>query len=308
VSARRALVLLFAIATRLSAQGADVPSLRYGIVKSKDTVTVGEPFEIRVRVRAPSDAEIRFPDNPDTSGTVQGRDPRTIEVSDTVQFLDLTAIYHVAAWDVGRQPVRLDDAVVTWGGSEKRVPLDSIEVFVRSILPADSTLRVPKPPRPIFEAKPFPWWLLALLAAAVAIGLGIWWWMRRRGRPPAPVIVDPYQRALRELTRIEGMGLVAAGERTRYAALVVEVLRDYLAARFADASLALTSRELVSILRKHPTVSLDLISRVLHEADLAKFAAFSLPEDRARNLARDARKIIEQEHQASQPAPEKKAA
>lgn len=308
MSARRALVLLFAIATRLSAQGADVPSLRYGIVKSKDTVTVGEPFEIRVRVRAPSDAEIRFPDNPDTSGTVQGRDPRTIEVSDTVQFLDLTAIYHVAAWDVGRQPVRLDDAVVTWGGSEKRVPLDSIEVFVRSILPADSTLRVPKPPRPIFEAKPFPWWLLALLAAAVAIGLGIWWWMRRRGRPPAPVIVDPYQRALRELTRIEGMGLVAAGERTRYAALVVEVLRDYLAARFADASLALTSRELVSILRKHPTVSLDLISRVLHEADLAKFAAFSLPEDRARNLARDARKIIEQEHQASQPAPEKKAA
>jgi len=308
VTLRRTLVLLFTVAAPLCAQGTDVPSLRYGIVKSKDTVTVGEPFEIRVRVRAPSDAEIRFPDNPDTSGTVQGRDPRTIEVSDTVQFLDLTAVYHVAAWDVGQQPVRLDDPVVTWGGVEKRIPLDGIEVFVRTVLPADSTLRVPKPQRPIFEVKPFPWWLLALLAAAIAVGLGIWWWMRRRKRPPTPVIVDPYQRAMRELTRIEGMGLVAAGERTRYAALVVEVLRDYLAARFPDASLALTSRELVSLLRKHPTVSLELISRVLHEADLAKFAAFSLPEDRARNLARDARKIIEQEHQASQPAPEKKAA
>src|SRR5207248_7573867 len=94
--------------------GAQTPSVRYGITKSRDTVTVGEPFEIRVRVRVPADAQLHFPENPDTAGTVQGRDPRTIEVADTVQALDLTAIYHVAAWDIGRQPVRLADVVVTW--------------------------------------------------------------------------------------------------------------------------------------------------------------------------------------------------
>jgi hypothetical protein len=42
--------------------------------------------------------------------------------------------------------------------------------------------------------------------------------------------------------------------------------------------------------------------------DLAKFAAWTLSEDRARNLARDVRAIIEHEHRASQPAPVQEAA
>mgnify|MGYP003576427251 CR=1 FL=1 len=44
-----------------------------------------------------------------------------------------------------------------------------------------------------------------------------------------------------------------------------------------------------------------LLSRVLHEADLAKFAAFGLSEERARALARDAKGIVERDHTASQP-------
>jgi hypothetical protein len=285
----------------ISAQ-AQTPSVRYGVTKSKDTVTVGEPFEIRIRVRAPTDAAVRFPENPDTAGTVQGRDPRTIEVADTLQSLDLTAIYHVAAWDVGAQPVRLGDVVVTWQGADSRVPVGPLAVFVRSVLPADSALRVPKPARPIFETKPFPWWIIAAILAAIALGLGIWWWIRRRRRPKPVIPVDPYLRAQRELDRIEAMGLVDAGERTRFVALVVEVLRDYLAARYADASLALTSRELVSLVRKYPAIPLERLSRALHEAVLAKFAAWSLSEDRARALSRDARAIVEREHQAAQPA------
>ena len=292
---------LLAIPVALLAQ--QEPSVRYGITKSKDTVTVGEPFEIRVRMRAPAEAEIRFPENPDTSGTVQGRDPRTIQVVDSIQSLDLIATYHVAAWDVGRQPVRLADVVVTFEGQDRSVPLDVIEVFVGSVLPADSALRVPKPARPIFETRPFPWWLLAALLAAIAIGLLIWWWLRRRKQPKAAIVIDPYDRAVRELTRIDAMGLVDAGERTRFAALVVEVLRDYLAARFPEASLALTSRELLGQLRRQPTVPLEHLGRVLHEADLTKFAGWALTEDRARALSRDTRAIVDHEHAASRPAP-----
>ena len=284
--------------------GQQEPTVRYGVTKSKDTVTVGEPFEVRVRVRAPADADIRFPENPDTSGTVQGRDPRTIQVVDSIQTLDMIATYRVAAWDVGHQPIRLGDVVVEWQGQDRAVPLDAIDVFVRTVLPADSALRVPKPARPILETRPFPWWLLAAILAAIALGLLLWWWLRRRKRPAVAVVVDPYVRAVRELTRIDAMGLVDAGERTRFAALVVEVLRDYVAARFPDASLALTSRELVGHLRRQPTIPLEHLSRVLHEADLAKFAGWALTEDRARALSRDARSIIDQEHQASTPAPE----
>jgi len=305
---RVALSTLFPIA--LHAQSSQ--PVRAGVTISKDSVTIGEAFEVRVRVRAPANAKIVFPDNPDSTGTVQARDPRTIVTSDSIQSLDQTATYHFAAWDVGRQPIRLGNVSVVWEGAggegDRPVVLASVQVFVKSVLPADTTLRVPKPARPLWETRVFPWWLLAALLAAIAIGLGIWWWMKRRRRPRPAVVIDPYVRAQKEFARLESMGLVDAGERTRFVALAVEVLRDYLAARYPDASLALTSRELVSMMRRVPMVPNEHLSRVLHEADLAKFAGFSLTEERARNLARDARGIVEGEHKASLAASQAAAA
>lgn len=301
-------VLLFACWRAMGAQSAqqraaptdDGSRVSFGVTKSRDTVTVGEPFLVRVRIRAPLGATIRFPDNPDTTGTVHARDPRVIATSDSVQSLDQMASYHVAAWDVGQQRIRFSDAVVTWSNSagrgQQRVPLLNINVFVRSVLPADSALRVPKPARPLWDQKPFPWWLVALAAAAIAIA--IWWWRRRGRKAPAPIApaIDPYDRAKIDFERIEAMGLVDAGERTRFVSLVIEVLRDYLAARYPDARLALTSKELLSVLRRSPTVSAEALSRVLHDADLAKFAGMALAEDRSRAVGRDARAIVDREH------------
>lgn len=286
-----------------SAPAQQAVRVQAGVSISKDTVTVGEPFEVRIRVRAPADARITFPENPDTNGAVQARDPRAIVTADSVQSLDQTATYRLAAWDVGAQPVRIGNVTVATptatGENERPVTLASVQVFVRSVLPADSAQRIPKPARALWEIPAFPWWILAAVLAAIAIGLAIWWWLKRRRRPRPAIPVDPYLRAQKEFARLDAMGLVDAGERTRFVALVVEVLRDYLAARYPDASLALTSREAVAVMRKHPHVSSEQLSRVLHEADLAKFAAFALSEERARGLARDARAIVEREHKAA---------
>jgi hypothetical protein len=280
-------------------------SIQYGITKSRDTVTVGEPFEVRVRVRAPAGSRITFPENPDSTGTVQALDPRTVSTADSVQSLDQTAVYRLAAWDVGDQPIVIGNVGVALedvaDGRDRPIDLASLRVFVRSVLPADSSLRVPKPARPLWEEKGFPWWLLALVLGLVAVGIFAWWWWRRSRRPAPEAVIDPYDRARREFNRVETMGLLDAGERTRFAALVVEVMRDYLAARYDDARLALTSRELVGVLRRTPAVPIEQLTRLLHEADLVKFANWTLTEDRARSLARDARAVVEYEHKASQP-------
>jgi hypothetical protein len=291
--------------------GAQAPAvgtrLSYGITVSADSVLIGDPFIVRFRVKAPKGATIRFPDNPDTSRTVQARDPRVITTEDSVQSLDQIATYRMAAWNIGRQPVVLSDAVVTWdtpaGRATQRVPVLNVSVFVRSILPLDSTLRVPKPARPLWETPAFPWWIVALLVAAILLAL--WWWYRRRRRPPAAAVavLDPYDRATADFARIEAMGLVDAGERTRFVSLVIEVLRDYLAARYPDARLALTSRELVATLRRRASISGDALQRALHDADLAKFAGMALTEERARAVGRDARAIVEREHAAAAEAP-----
>jgi hypothetical protein len=192
-------------------------------------------------------------------------------------------------------------------GIERRVPLTAA-VFVASVLPADSAKRLPKPPRPLFETNPFPWWWLAALIAAIIIGLLIWWWMRRRRKPPTAAIVDPYERAQAEFQRIESLRLLDAGERGRYVSLMIEVVRDYLAARYSAATLALTSTELQRSLHTAPHVPVDRLGRLLLDADLIKFARRPVSGDRARELGREARALVADEHKASQPVPEKKAA
>ena len=120
--------------------------------------------------------------------------------------------------------------------------------------------------------------------------------------------MDPYRRAVAEFERIEALGLIDAGERGRYVALTVEVLRDYLAARYAQASLSLTSTELARSVRELPHVPGDRLIRLLTEADLIKFARRPVSGDRAREIGRDARTIVDAEHQASLPVPAEAAA
>jgi hypothetical protein len=143
--------------------------------------------------------------------------------------------------------------------------------------------------------------LWAALAALALLLLLLWWWRNRKREKPI-AIPDPFARAEREFARIERLGLIEAGERGRYVALVIEVLRDYLAARYATAPLSLTSTELLGAVKAERAVPNERLMRVLNEADLIKFARRQVSNDRARELGREARAIVAHEHAASQPA------
>ncbi|HEY7396078.1 MAG TPA: hypothetical protein VH559_14585 [Gemmatimonadaceae bacterium] len=288
-------------------RGAALP-IKAGVIVAPDTVQVGDPFRVTVGVSAPRGATIEFPRATDSASAVQSLDPVVVRTGADTTGVEQSADYRVAAWDVGRIAIRLPDVVVRYNGVERHVPL-SAEVFVASVLPADTALRVAKPPRPLFEINPFPWWILAAaLAAAIIIGLLIWWLFRRRKKTPAVVTIDAFTRAQAEFQRIEALRLLDAGERGRYVTLMIEVLRDYLAARYVEAALSLTSTELHRSLSAAPYVPDDRLARLLNDADLIKFARRPVSGDRARDLGREARAIVADEHRASQPAPERVAA
>jgi hypothetical protein len=271
----------------------------------KDSVRVGDPFRIFVNVRAPAGATIEFPEALDSTGTIQSIDPRAIFPQPDSTGFAQNAVYRVAAWDIGRQPITLSDIVVSVGGRTRNIPIIGRSVFVVSVLPADSASRVPKPARALFDDPFIPWWFWALLAAAAIVLLGLWWWWRRRKRGAAVAeIIDPYLRAMRDLDRIERLGLVDAGERTRYVALVVDVLREYIADRAPGAPLSLTSTELLAITQRIPTLPHDRLLRILNEADLVKFARRPVSAERARDIGREAKSIVDFEHEASRPVPE----
>lgn len=300
----RAAMVLLVLGAVPRASSAQQFQVKAGVTAAPDTVRIGDPFRVTVGIRAPLGASIEFPRATDSTSTIQSLDPVAVRTSADTTAVEQYADYRVAAWDVGKQPIKLPDVIVRLNGATRRISLTGTAVFVKSVLPVDSTQRVPKPPRALFQPSLFPWWLIALIAAAiVALLLLLWWWLRRRRKPKPIVVTDPFAHAEAEFQRIEALGLLEAGERGRYVTLMIEVLRDYLAARYAEASLALTSSELTRSVRELPFVPQDRLTRVLTEADLIKFARRPVSTDRARELGREARAIVTEEHRASQPSP-----
>jgi hypothetical protein len=307
MSARAWLAAMCAVAIGRGAFAQQI-TVRAGVSVSPDTVRVGDPFRVTIGVRAPRGATIEFPTATDSASAVQSLDPVSIRTTADTTALEQYADYRVAAWDIGSQALRFEEVVVRLGRLERKVSVAGRTVFVKSVLPEDSTKRVPKPQRALFEFGLFPWWWLLVAAAIIGLGLLYWWWRRRRRRPPLALVVDPYERAEAEFTRIERLGLLDAGERGRYVALMTEVLRDYLAARYVEAALSNTSLELIRALHGQRFVPHDRLLRLLAEVDLVKFARKPISTERARELGREARAIVAHEHTASQPPAEQAAA
>jgi hypothetical protein len=277
---------------------ADSLAIRLGVRVEPETVTVGLPFMVDVRVRAPRGTQIVFPAAPDSASAVQALDRRVISRSPDTSATEVTATYRLAAWDIGSQKLHLGNVVVRRAGSApaatlRSIPLGDLAVFVRSVAPSDSARRVPKPARGYLRTAAFAWppWWWVLIAVAALVGLWLLWrWLRRRDRTSTDL--DPYSIALRDFARLDALGLLDAGERGRYVALSTEVVRAYLARRIYVASTALTSTELLAALRDDARVPLARLQSLLWESDLVKFARYTVTVDAARKLARAAQKIV----------------
>lgn len=269
----------------------DLP-VKMGYRVSPDTVLVGQPFNLFIKVHAPTGVRFEFPAGPDTAAQ-NGIRPIELRGERLVTMLGDTAValYHLVAWDIGVQPLRFPDVRVTFEGQERRPPLGDASVFVRSVLPADTSLRVPKPARPLIILPVFNWLLwLALLAAAILAALLWWAWRRYRNRPKAPI--DPYVRAQQEFARIEQRRLLEDGQYREYYAAMVDVARTYLAARIPGVRRSDTTSELLRTMQPHDGVESEL-PRLLERGDLVKFARASVPLEEAREAGLAMRAIVD---------------
>ncbi|MEO8563072.1 MAG: DUF4381 family protein [bacterium] len=311
---RFAAALMLAGAFAASASAQDTPpasttiKVQAGTAVDHDTVAVGDVVRLTVRVRAPLGATVNFPTATDSLGPVQALEPPMVRDGADSSAVDRVATYRIAAWDIGSQPIKLGDVLVQSEDGDHRVALTLPTLFVRSVLPADSAQRVPKPPRALLDARPpIPWWWWALAAlAALIVGLGIWWW-RRRNRDVGDT-GDPFADAEAAFARVEKLRLPDAGESGRHAALMADVVRRYLAQRHPVASLANTSGELLAAVRGIATVPFDNLRRLLDEIDPVKFAAAPVLPARARELGDEAKAIVREEHEMAAAALETQAA
>jgi hypothetical protein len=272
-------------------------SVQLGARITPDTVTVGQRFIVLLRVRAPAGATIQFPAGVDSAIAASPTAPQVIGSA----YLDSvpdpagttrTAAYRFTAWDVGSQRLGLGNIAVTVSGRTEYVSLADQAVFVRSVLPADTMQRQPKPPRPPIALAPFNWWPWIALLVAILLALLAWrLWEAYRRRRDAPL--PPFEAAEREFTRIEGLRLIEAGEPERHAALMTDVLRNYLAARVEGVQRSHTTPELIAATASVQAFAGGL-AQLLSQADLVKFACVRIPPPDAQAVGDHARAIVRQ--------------
>jgi hypothetical protein len=286
------LLLWQAVAPQAAQNRGDELTVQMGFRVSPDTVLVGHPFSLFIKVLAPKGVRFEFPSGPDTA-TQNGIRPIELRGERIVSMLGDTAValYHLVAWDIGTQPLKFPDVRVTFEGQERRPTLGGASVFVKSVLPADTSLRIPKPARPLIVLPVINWLLwAALLAAAIALVLLWWAWRRWRNRPKPPI--DPYVWAQSEFARIEARHLLEDGQYAEYFTEMVDVTRAYLAGRVPGVRRSDTTSELLRAMKPRDGVEATLPG-LLDKADVVKFARGDVTLDEARQAARDLKAVVD---------------
>jgi hypothetical protein len=258
-----------------------------------ESPAIGEPVTVTLRVRAPAGSEVRFPALPDSAEAIEPLDPRAVSDASTGSLVDRTATYRLIAWDTGQRVLRFGDVTVSADGVDRRYRVDLPPLRVRSVLPADSTGRVPRPGRPPLEVGGF-WWKLWLgLAVALLVAYWLWRGWRARGERLGPEAPDAAEVARARFASAEALGLLEAGEHGRHALVHVGVMRDYVAARFPQAQRSLTPREVADALAgaEFPVLPERVVDLLLRAEPIA-FAQAPVSADEAREMATEARAIV----------------
>lgn len=289
------LVVSLCASTRLTAQ-ADARQALVDVTRSADTVTVGDPFTVHIRVRAPKVATIRFPDVPASGEGIDPVDPRSVEDGPPGEMLDRTATYRFVAWDIGSRGPVFEPITITVAGQSRAIAVVVPPVFVQSLLPVDSTEHAPRDARaPVPLAGRL--WQFILLGTIAAVGLVLYWrrWRRLRRERAVTKGTDAWQDARTAWQALDELKLDEAGEPGRHVIAHVDVLRHYLARRFPPVALTLNAGEATSVLTDLDfPVPVPRVAELLARDAELRFAHAGIAPDEAAALAAEARDITAQ--------------
>ena len=259
-----------------------------------ETVTVGQPFEVWLRVVPPRGRLAVPPPVPDTGGIVEPLDPANV----TRRGDTLVVRYRLLAWQPGVLTVPLAPVLMRRDSSELSVPVN-VRVVVASVLPADSASRIPKPSRDLFPIAARWWeqwwkWMLGLVLALAALYLLHRW--RSRDRTATAAAPSPFGDAEAAFARLVSRQLLAAGEGGRQVALAGEIVRQYLAAVEPSLPLTLTNAELQRAMARKTSMPLRQLAELLQHVDAVRFSGARTDAgvvQRATGLAREVIREIE---------------
>lgn len=207
----------------------------------------------------------------------------------------------VIAWDVGELVVPPIAVTFTANGHAAQVATDPVHVHVAGVLADhDDTPRKDADPIALMARD----WRWVYVGGGAMVAVGLAWRARRRRRsrvveligvPKRGVELDSVsERALARLVAIEQSGVLARDDdRKRGYAEMVDVVRDYVGARYRVATLDLTSAELVRALAGAAAAAdRDRISAWLARCDRVKYGGARTTTADAHAVLAGARELV----------------
>lgn len=285
------LALTLLLAVQVGAAPVQAPTVTVRV--TPEAPAIGEPITVELRVRAPAGAEVRFPVLPDTGSRLEPLDPRALRERPDADGVDRSAVYRLIAWDTGAVALPFGDVTVRSAGVERRYAVTLPDIRVRSVLPADTAQRRPRPARDALDLPSGAWrWWLAL---AVVLGFAAWiWYRRRRQRSHTAPRRDALAAARQGFAHVDDLRLLEAGEPGRHALMGVRVLRLYLADRWQDLPPSLTATELDQRLRAVDFPILpERVTELVRRAEQLAYARSAIGSEEADTMTRVARAAVE---------------
>jgi hypothetical protein len=288
--------LVFAVG--LLQSGGERSAVRVTASVSPDTVAVGQPVTLTVRVTAPFGSLLVFPEAVDSVGSVEPLDPVSVRPPASPAESEFVATYRLLAWKPGVTTVPLGPIQLEHDDGTELLTVPAPEVYVSSVLPADTALRDPRSAREIIASPPNRLgWVLGALAVVALAALAFWLASRRRRAAAAPP--DPYVSAQRAFGRLGALDRSGAGEPARHVSTAADIVREYFAARDARATRGLTTPELIGVISEDPDVPARRVEALFTSCDLVKFAPQSADASMAEALVSEAESIVRTTHRAS---------
>lgn len=301
----------------LAASAATDEAVHVTATPSKNEVTLGERFSVEVKASGPAGTVWAFPEQASDDDVEIRTDDGPVPSAAASPSPDVHRYQAMAMAlnDVSLPPIevgyRLPD------GAHGKTATGAVPIRVLSVLPKDPAERKLADIRgPLSVSASAAFW--AALGGLVVLSAILGAWLVRRRRAPAAAATPsapaqpPDAEARAALDRLAASDLLTRGEYRAFYIALTDVAKRYLERRLDAPVLEMTSSEMVSFLREHPSGrALAMAARDLATAaDHVKFARGSAVFDEARRHLAGARGIVDalEAHLRPTPMPGEKTA
>ena len=245
-------------------------------------ITVGDRAHLFIEVHNnPSTGKIQWPVLADSVNHLEIVEREKIDTQQQGGFVIYRQKLHITGFDSGLFVLpSLAFTVVPNAGKPYTIQTDSFQLLVQTV--AVDTTQAFKPIKNIIPVTTT--WrdyigYIAGGALLLLLGIGIAIYFMRRKRPaPAPKPAAPaeplQQKTIRRLNELDKRELWQKGQVKEYYVELTSIVREYIEGRFQTPAMELTTDELLSKakMNKEMQPNYEALARLLHTADLAKFA------------------------------------